>query len=201
VLRVISSSPGELGPVFDVILESAARLCRAAFGSLLLKESKVFRRVAVHNPPPLFAEFHKKTPIVQPQQIRELRTLVETNRPVHVADAAATDTDSAIVKYAGGRTLLIVPMLKENELIGTAGRLRSTRGPASLRKSALPCRERLLPFLRPASGCDPPTGSPSGNVYAGFIGLRANRAIVAFFIASRGTRRCNMLVRECALFL
>jgi len=61
VLRVISSSPGELGPVFDVILESAARLCRAAFGSLLLKESKVFRRVAVHNPPPLFAEFHKKT--------------------------------------------------------------------------------------------------------------------------------------------
>jgi hypothetical protein len=62
VLRVISSSPGELGPVFDVILERAARLCRAAFGSLLLKESKVFRRVAVHNPPPLFAEFHKKTP-------------------------------------------------------------------------------------------------------------------------------------------
>jgi nitrate/nitrite-specific signal transduction histidine kinase len=109
VLRVISSSPGELGPVFDVILESAARLCRAAFGSLLLKESKVFRRVAVHNPPLLFAEFHKKTPIVQPQQIRELRTLIETNRPVHVADAAATDTDSAIVKYAGGRTLLIVP--------------------------------------------------------------------------------------------
>jgi signal transduction histidine kinase len=47
--------------------------------------------------------------IVQPQQIRELRTLIETNRPVHVANAAATDTDSAIVKYAGGRTLLIVP--------------------------------------------------------------------------------------------
>src|SRR5215470_8706529 len=57
-----------------------------------------------------------------------------------------------------------------------------------------------MPFLRPASGCNPPTGSRSGNVYAGFIGLRANRAIVGSFIASRCTSRCNMLLRECALF-
>ena len=71
--------------------------------------------------------------------------------------------------------------------------------PSEFTEISVTCRERL-PFLRPASGCNPPTGSRSGNVYAGFIGLRANRAIVGSFIASRCTSRCNMLLRECALF-
>jgi two-component system, NtrC family, sensor kinase len=137
VLRVISSSPGELGPVFDVILESAARLCGAAFGSLILWENNAFRRVAIHNPPPLFAEFHKSSRIVPLQKIRELRTLLQTKRPVHVADAAATDTDSPIVKFAGGRTLLLVPMLKENELIGAIGIYRQEVRPFTDRQIEL----------------------------------------------------------------
>src|SRR5262249_8711997 len=80
-----------------------------------------FRRVAIHNAPPRFAEFHEKMPVVKPQQIHDLKLLLETKRPVHIADAAAADTDSPIVKYAGARTLLIVPMLKEGGLIGAIG--------------------------------------------------------------------------------
>jgi GAF domain-containing protein len=118
VLRVISSSAGELKPVFETMLANATRLCEATFGSLLLTENNAFRRVAIHNAPPMFAEFHKKNPLIQPQRIPDLKLLIETKRPVHVADAAVTDTDSPIVKYGGARALLVVPMLKDGELVG-----------------------------------------------------------------------------------
>jgi GAF domain-containing protein len=121
VLRVISNSPGELTPVVNAMLENATRICEAAFGSMLLMEGDVFRRVAIHNAPPMFAEFHERMPVVKPQQIHDLKLLLETKRPVHIADAAAADTDSPIVKYAGARTLLIVPMLKEGAVIGAIG--------------------------------------------------------------------------------
>src|SRR5262249_15484806 len=121
VLRVMSNSPGQLVPVFNAMLENATRICEAAFGAMLLVEGDAFRRVAIHNAPPRFAEFHEKMPVVKPQQIHDLKLLLETKRPVHLADAAATDTDSPIVKYAGARTVLIVPMLKEGGLIGAIG--------------------------------------------------------------------------------
>src|SRR5262245_6532470 len=113
VLRVISNSPGQLLPVFNAMLDNATRICDAAFGSMLLVEGDAFRRVAIHNAPPRFAEFHEKMPVVKPQQIHDFKLLLETKRPVHIADAAAADTDSPIVKYAGARTLLIVPMRSE----------------------------------------------------------------------------------------
>jgi GAF domain-containing protein len=121
ILRVISSSAGELEPVFQTVLANATHLCDAAFGSMLLLEGEDFRRVAVHSPPPSFAEFHRQTPVVKPQQIHDLKLLVETKRPVHMLDAAAADTDSPIVKYAGARTLLIVPLLKDETLVGAVG--------------------------------------------------------------------------------
>ncbi|HEX9073864.1 MAG TPA: GAF domain-containing protein, partial [Pseudolabrys sp.] len=121
VLKVISTSPGELEPVFNAMLENATRICEAAFGSMLLMEGDAFRRVAVHNAPPKFAEFHRKVPVVKPQQIHDLQLLIETKRPVHIADAAAVNTDSPIVKYAGARTLLVVPLLKDDALIGAIG--------------------------------------------------------------------------------
>jgi GAF domain-containing protein len=121
VLRVVSNSAGQLQPVFNAMLENATRICEAAFGSMLLMEGDLFRRVAIHNAPPTFAEFHERVPVVKPQQIHDLKLLLETKRPVHIADAAAADTDSPIVKYAGARTLLIVPMIKEGELIGAIG--------------------------------------------------------------------------------
>src|SRR5262249_17841510 len=63
VLRVISNSPGQLLPVFHAMLENATRICDAAFGSMLLVEGDAFRRVAIHNAPPRFAEFHEKMPV------------------------------------------------------------------------------------------------------------------------------------------
>src|SRR5262249_4071612 len=63
VLGVISSSPGELDPVFQVMLANAVRLCDAKFGVLNLYEGGVFRTVAVHNVPPAYAEMRRREPL------------------------------------------------------------------------------------------------------------------------------------------
>jgi two-component system, NtrC family, sensor kinase len=115
ILKVVSSSPADLAPVFETMLANATRICEATFGSMLLMEGDAFRRVAVHNPPPRFAEFHRQ-PVIRPQQ--DLKLLIETKRPVHIADAAALNPDSPIVKYGGAQTLLIVPLLQDDALVG-----------------------------------------------------------------------------------
>ena len=120
VLKVISSSSGRLDLVFQTMLANATRICDAAFGSMLLIEGDVFRRVALHNAPPMFVKFNKKTPVIPLGQVHDLNLLLDTRRPVHIADAAGT-ADSPIVKYGGARTLVIVPMLKEAEVIGAIG--------------------------------------------------------------------------------
>src|SRR4029453_795257 len=81
VLRVISNPPGQLQPVFNAMLENATRICDAAFGSMVLSEGDAFRRVAIHNAPPRFAAHHEETPVVKPQQIHDLKVLLETKRP------------------------------------------------------------------------------------------------------------------------
>ena len=120
VLKAISRSSGKLEPVFQTMLANATRICDAAFGSMLILEDEGFRRVALHNAPPLFVEFNKRTPVIPIGQVRDLNLLLETKRPVHIADAAGT-ADSPIVKYGGARSLVIVPMLKETEVIGAIG--------------------------------------------------------------------------------
>ena len=74
VLKVISSSSGKLEPVFQTMLANATRICEAAFGSMLLVEGNVFRRVALHNAPPEFIEFHKKTPVIPLDQVHDLKS-------------------------------------------------------------------------------------------------------------------------------
>ena len=64
VLQVISSSPGALQPVFKAMLEHATRICEAAFGSMLLREGNMFRRVALHNAPQEYAQFSQKEPLI-----------------------------------------------------------------------------------------------------------------------------------------
>jgi two-component system, NtrC family, sensor kinase len=120
VLKVISSSSGKLEPVFQTMLANATRICEAAFGSMLLVEGDVLRRVALHNAPTQFVEFNKKHPVIPLGQVHDLNLLFETRRPVHIADAAGTE-DSPIVKYGGARTLVIVPLLKENQIVGAIG--------------------------------------------------------------------------------
>ncbi|MGC1574005.1 MAG: GAF domain-containing protein, partial [Pseudolabrys sp.] len=121
VLKVISSSPGELEAVFQILLENATRICEAAFGSMLHLEGDVFRRVALHNAPPAFAKFHKQAPTVQWREVSDLKRVVETKQVIHIADTAAEHPDAPIARYAGGRTLLLVPMLKDEDLVGVIG--------------------------------------------------------------------------------
>jgi two-component system NtrC family sensor kinase len=121
VLRVISSSAGELEPVFEAMLTNATRICQAAFGSMLLGDGDPFRRVALHNAPENFAEFSERAPLMRSTDAPSLDRLVRTKQVVQVADLAAEGPDEPIAKFADARTLLIVPMLKENELIGAMG--------------------------------------------------------------------------------
>ena len=86
VLKVISSSPGELEPVFHAMLENATRICEASFGSMLLREGNRFRRVAVHNAPIGFAKFTEKMPIVDPTISLAVTRIWTTKQIVHTAD-------------------------------------------------------------------------------------------------------------------
>src|SRR5262249_24315589 len=65
-LQVISSSPGELEPVFETMLANATRICRAKFGVLFRSEGDALRAVALHGAPPLFAEERRRNPVIRP---------------------------------------------------------------------------------------------------------------------------------------
>jgi GAF domain-containing protein len=119
VLEVISSSPGDLQPVFDSILTNATRICTASFGNLLLYETGTLRRVALHNAPPAWAEDAERHPVLPPNTIPY--RVARTGQIVHIADLATEYPNEAITRLAGARTLLIVPMLKESEAKGAIG--------------------------------------------------------------------------------
>jgi class 3 adenylate cyclase len=126
VLQVISSSPGDLQPVFEAMLEKAVRICDASFGNIYRWDSKVFHLVATHNTPPALAEARRHWPLV-PQKSPIIRRIVTTKTADHVTDAATlagyVDRDDsgliAAVDLGGVRTFLAVPMLRENELVGS----------------------------------------------------------------------------------
>jgi GAF domain-containing protein len=121
VLTVISSSRGDLAPVFHAILENATRICDATFGSMLLREGEAFRRAALHNAPPEFEELNKKIPILRRGMAPSVDHAIDTGQVSHTLDAAAEEPEAPIARYAGARTLLDVPMLKGNEAIGILG--------------------------------------------------------------------------------
>jgi transcriptional regulator with GAF, ATPase, and Fis domain len=123
VLQVISSSPGELEPVFQAILANATRLCEANFGSLYLYEGDAFRITAMHNAPPAYEEVRRREPVMEsahPAFQAILGRLAKTKEIVHITDLmAAPGTErGALARFAGARTLVAVPMLKEGKLIG-----------------------------------------------------------------------------------
>jgi signal transduction histidine kinase/putative methionine-R-sulfoxide reductase with GAF domain len=125
VLRVISSSAGQLEPIFQAMLENAVRICGANFGVLFLREGDVFRRMAMHNPPPAFVEEHRRAPVVRPSAASGLGRVIATKRVVHIADLRVdrayregAPTTVVLVEAAGARSYLGVPMLKEQELLG-----------------------------------------------------------------------------------
>src|SRR6516225_2917251 len=125
VLRVISTSPGDLEPVFQAMLANAARICEAKFGSLYLYDGDRFRVGALHNAPAAFAEFRRREPVFHPPPGTGLAQIVATKRTFHTPDIRLekgyVDRNPIVVAGAelgGFRTVLTVPMLKDDSLIG-----------------------------------------------------------------------------------
>src|SRR5262245_57443643 len=135
VLRVISSSPGELQPVFQALLENATKLCEASYGGMWLCEGDAFRGAAFHGDLPAAFIEQYGTPF-RPSPETALGRVARTHKPVNIADAheyrAYLDGDPfavAGIEVAGIRTFFAVPMRKENELVGAIGIYRKEMRP------------------------------------------------------------------------
>lgn len=125
VLEIISASSGALTPVFDKMLENATRICGAGFGTMNLYEDGGFRTVALHNAPQAYIDTRLSRKI-RPHPASGLGTVEKTHQTVHIDDirtqppyVEGNRNVRALADLAGARTLVIVPMLKEDELIGT----------------------------------------------------------------------------------
>jgi two-component system, NtrC family, sensor kinase len=132
VLKVISSSPGDLGPVFRAMLENAARICEAKFGTLVLAQGNgKFRVAAMHNAPPAWAEKRTREPVFSPGPTNNVVCAAQSKKVQHVPDLlqdrSYVEREPAAVALAdigGARTLVVVPMLKNDEAIGVFGMYR-----------------------------------------------------------------------------
>ena len=123
VLKVISSSPGELEPVFQAMLENAVRICGAGFGNLFLYEGDGFRVGATHGAPPAYVDYMRSEPVFYQNPEVGLGRLLKTKKLYHLTDIAAAPKlgdklREATINLAGARTLMGVPMLKDDKVIG-----------------------------------------------------------------------------------
>ena len=123
VLQVLSSSPGELAPVFERMLSNATRICEAKFGTLYICESDGFRAAAIYNAPPAYAQ--ARATVVHPHRDSSLWRAAKSRQIVQVEDVTELPGYIAgdpflvtAVAYGGYRTVISVPMLKEDELMG-----------------------------------------------------------------------------------
>jgi GAF domain-containing protein len=129
VLSIISKSPGELAPVFDAILENATRICQANYGVMFLCEGgDTLRAGAWFGVPPALAEERRRNPVIRPSPKTGVGRVLQTKETAHIADVLAEPeyinvptgfTKPGIVHFGGARTELAVPMLKDDELVGT----------------------------------------------------------------------------------
>ena len=117
VLRVISSSPGELEPVFNAMLENATRICDAKFGTLFRYDGELFHRVAGVGTPPALVEFQRQLgPFKYAGSL--LGRVARTKMVGHSADELADPDPGPSATHGGARSVVGVPMLKDNELVG-----------------------------------------------------------------------------------
>ena len=142
VLSVISRSAGDLEPVFQSMLENATRICGAQFGLMNLYDGDSFHTVGFHNVPPAFEAARKQSFRVPPHS--DLAQIVTVKKFVHIHDLHARpayiEGDPAtrqLADLAGARTILIVPMLKDDELVGTIGIYRLEVSPFNEKQIAL----------------------------------------------------------------
>jgi signal transduction histidine kinase/HAMP domain-containing protein/uncharacterized protein YdeI (YjbR/CyaY-like superfamily) len=137
VLQVINSSPGDLAPVFDAILEKAHALCGAALGNLLIYDGEHFRAVATHGMSEAFVAVVSSPFSAAPDSGHE--RLLRGERLVHVPDvrAAPTNPVARASVEAGIRTVLMVPLRKDRVLLGVISGLRREVRPFSEKEIAL----------------------------------------------------------------
>ena len=137
VLQVISSSPGELEPVFNAMLANATHICEAKFGTIFQFDGERFRCMAEVGSPPVFAEFLKQQGSFQPLKGSQLDRIMRTKQVSHTADYAAEGIPSPKVKFGGARSTVDVPMLKDNELVGAFSIYRQEVRPFTDKQIAL----------------------------------------------------------------
>jgi class 3 adenylate cyclase len=118
VLRVISSSPGELEPVFQAMLENAVRICDAKFGTLFRFDGNAFHLAAQVNTPAALAEFQKERGPFLPPSGSNLDRMMKTKQVHHSADDTAEPVPAQGRRLGGARSIVHVPMLQGEQLVG-----------------------------------------------------------------------------------
>jgi len=144
VLQVISRSPGELEPVFATMLENAVRICGAGFGMLFLSEGDAFRAVAQYGAPPAWAEARRREPVIRPSAKNPLARVAAKKQLEHITDIRTDEgyvsgdpAFLALAEIAEARTLLVVPMIKEDGLVGIISIYRQEVRPFTEKQIAL----------------------------------------------------------------
>ena len=144
VLSVISSSPGELEPVFQTLLANAVRVIGSKFGTMYLREGDAFRIIAIHGAPSAYVDAVMREPLIRPAPESAISRTAQTKQVVQFADVMAEEMYRkrdpravAAVELAGVRTVLSVPMLKDDELVGTIAIYRAEVRPFTDKQIAL----------------------------------------------------------------
>src|SRR5262249_30346132 len=139
VLKIISSSDGELTPVFDIVLEKAVRLCAAKFGTMYRYYDNHFHPVALFGVPPAYTDFIRQRGPYKPPPGLPLHRLLQTRSVVHTIDQRSDKPQSHLpsAKLADARTHVAVPMLKDRKVIGAVTIFRQEVHPFTDKEIAL----------------------------------------------------------------